>query len=107
MSYGLDLFYVPPGYTFDDALDALDEGTLPKTDLTAKAKLERNWSILHALLSKNPDFNISSPEVAELMAQNKSALDGTLTNLSAELHSEEGIIIGISSDEAYITVPYW
>jgi hypothetical protein len=108
MSYDLDLFAVPSGYTFDQAFDALDEGKLPKSDLSVEDQLKQNYEIVKELLTQNPKLAISSQKVA-LVVQNEKELDRTSLAYFAnvELRSDEGINIYIFTDQASVTVPYW
>lgn len=109
MSYDLHLFFVPLGYSFDDAYDELDEGKLPILNLSSDIQLKQNWSIFKTLLSKDPELRVFPQEVVQLLTQSENELDTTLTRFpsSLELSSDDKITIAIYLDQVTVTVPYW
>jgi hypothetical protein len=109
MSYDLYLLYVPDGYTFDDAYDGMDDGTLPVINMSQNDKDARNWLIFKALLDKDTELQIAPQNTADLFKQVKSNPNQNLPRFpgTAELSNEEGISIDIYEDAVCISVPYW
>ncbi len=108
MSYDLYLCYVPAGYTFDAAYDALDDGTLPVLDAPKEVQLRRKWSIFKTLFAKNPTLEVFPREAKDFLKQSEADLDTDLTRItrSLELHDEEGITIAIYDDCVCISAVY-
>jgi hypothetical protein len=109
MSYDLNLFLVPLGYTFDDAYDDLDEGRLPVSNLPRDTQLKQNLAILKTLLTKDPELHVFPQEVVQLLAKNNNEPDNALAHFpsSFELSTDDKITIAIYPDQASVTLPYW